>query len=139
MGAKGSGESVRVEGLGKLERDLRELELGLEVELRQVSKEAAGIVAREVKARAPIGGDGDPHPGRLRDSVRTGVTSRGASVRIGGASVPYAKPIVFGWPKRNIRPNPFPYTALDVRRGEVFALYETRVHELEVKAFGHGA
>jgi hypothetical protein len=47
--------------------------------------------------------------------------------------VPYAGPIHFGWPARNIRPNPFIYQVLDSRRDEVLKLYERRIDEIITK------
>jgi hypothetical protein len=45
----------------------------------------------------------------------------------------YAGPIHFGWPARNIQPNPFIYEVLDGRRQEVYALYADRISQLIVK------
>lgn len=139
MAVEGSGASVRVEGLAKLQRDLKQLDRGLTTEVKAVNKEAAELVASEIRDRAPVGSGRDKHPGRLRKSVRAGATLTAGVVRIGNASTPYNKPVTFGWPAHNIRPNPFPYVGLDVRRAEVIRLYEVRVKAIEEKAFGHGA
>jgi hypothetical protein len=47
--------------------------------------------------------------------------------------VPYAGPIHFGWPARQIKPNPFIYEVLDDRRQEVYAIYAQRISELIYK------
>lgn len=135
MAVAGSGASVKVEGLAELQRKLSKLDKGLTTEVKAVNKEAALLVAAEVRSRAPVGSGRDKHPGRLRNSVRAGATRMAGVVRIGGGLVAYAKPIIFGWPKRHIKPQPFPYHGLDVRRHEVVALYEKRIVEIERKAF----
>lgn len=129
MSVQGSGVSVQVDGLKKLQRDLKKAENGLTKDVKAVNKEAAEIVAQEVRTRAPV------RSGRLKKSVRAGATLTSGVVRIGNASTPYSKPIIFGWPKHHIKPNPFPYTALDVRRAEVMYLYEKRISEIVDKAF----
>jgi hypothetical protein len=45
--------------------------------------------------------------GDLRDTTRIVDTADGAGIAAGNRSVPYAGPIHWGWPKRNIRKNPF--------------------------------
>lgn len=136
MSVTGSGTSARIEGLTALRLKLKELDTALPVEVKAVNKEAAVLVAAEIRGRAPVGSGRDKHPGRLKGTVRPGATLTQGVVRIGGKTTPYARPIVFGWPKRNIRPNPFPYTGLDVRRAEVVRLYEVRVAEITEKVFG---
>ena len=64
-----------------------------------------GTVAAMVSARAA---QLSPHvSGRLAASGRPGKGKTAALVRFGTASVPYAGPIHYGWPSRNIRPQPF--------------------------------
>lgn len=43
--------------------------------------------------------------GRLAGSARPNRAKGKAVVNIGGARVPYAGPILYGWPKRHIRPS----------------------------------
>lgn len=45
--------------------------------------------------------------GRLQASVRAGTAASSATVRAGGARVPYAGPIHWGWPARGIAARPF--------------------------------
>jgi hypothetical protein len=71
--------------------------------------------------------------GRLRQSVRAAGQAKAGVVRAGFKSVPYAGPIHFGWPKRNIFPQSFLYDAKDARRGDVVALFDQRLNELIVK------
>ena len=93
-------------------------------QLTAVHRAAADKVAADARLRAPV------RTGRLRKSIRAGATTKHGSVSAGGRLVPYAGPIHFGWPRRNIEPQPFLYDALDHRRAEVIELYEKRVDEL---------
>lgn len=86
---------VRIEGLSKAVRNLKAL--GLDVEdlkgaFSRIAAEAAQRVTRHVPHRS----------GRLAASVRGNRAQSKAVVTIGRASVPYAGPINYGWPKRNI-------------------------------------
>lgn len=57
---------------------------------------------------ASVGRTGAPkRTGRLAGSVRASGTKTTATVRAGGASIPYAGPIHYGWAAHNISPNPF--------------------------------
>lgn len=92
---------VRVEGLRQLRVALRRADGDLS-DFRQANAEAAAIATDASRARAPRGATG-----RLAASVRPGATQTQAIVRAGGAAVPYAQPIHWGWPSRHIRPHPF--------------------------------
>lgn len=91
---------VRVEGGRELRRDLKRAAGDLN-DLKDAHREVAGIVARTAGPEAPVSS------GALAASVRPGATARAAIIRAGGASLPYAGPIHFGWPARNIEPDPF--------------------------------
>jgi HK97 gp10 family phage protein len=122
--------SIKVDGLRELQRQLRTLDnKAMKAELRKVNKDAATIVADEARNLVPV------RSGRLRASIgaRAGQTS--ASVKAGtGSRVPYAGPIHFGWPARNIRPQPFLYEALGKKWKEVYNAYDKNVSDL-VKKF----
>ena len=68
--------------------------------------------------------------GTLASSIRPTATQKEGAVLAGSRSVPYAGPIHFGWPSRNIEPHPFLYDALDQRRDEVVSVYNDRVEAL---------
>jgi HK97 gp10 family phage protein len=95
-------------------------------DLKAVHKDAAEIVARRSAQIVPTGATG-----MLRDSIDSRGTQTKGYVRAGSkAVVPYAGAIHFGWPKRNIKPQPFIYTAMDQRRGEVLEQYSNRLENL---------
>lgn len=133
--------SVKVEGLGKLERDLRKLETGLDIELKAAGFEAAMLVARAAGPLVPVGDPvTDPHPGRLAASLRAKATRKGGMVTAGTTqSVPYAAPIHWGWARRNIRASKFLVRALDMKRPAITAIYLRRIEDIKRRAFGNGA
>ena len=124
-------DSVKIEGLSKLQRDLRKLstdalDLNKE-EFLETNKRIAEIIIGESKKYVPV------LTGALAQSVRNASTKKSAKVRAGNVGVPYAGPIHFGWPSRGIRPNPFFYDAIDNRRDEVRDRYVDLVDKLTMK------
>lgn len=95
-----AGETYKVEGLDNLIRTLHRAGADIE-DLKDANRAAGEIVAREGSARAPR------RTGKLAASVRPARQVRRARVSAGGARVPYAGPIHWGWQARNIAPNPF--------------------------------
>lgn len=91
---------VRIVGLREKVRALQEL--GLEV---QDLKEAFSAIAKKgaetAKSFVPV------RTGRLSASIRGNRAKSKAVVMAGRAAVPYAGPINFGWPARNIAPAHF--------------------------------
>jgi hypothetical protein len=89
---------VKVEGMRRLRRELKRAGVDL-ADLREVNLSAARTVAQAA------------HPprrtGALAGSVRPGASRTAGVVRAGGARVPYAGPIHWGWPARNIEAQPF--------------------------------
>ena len=71
-------------------------------ELKEVNRRAADIAKPEAVARAPRG-----KTGRLAGSIRAGATQKAGIIRAGRKTVPYAGPINYGWPARNIRTTPW--------------------------------
>jgi hypothetical protein len=100
---------VRVEGLGRLTRDLEQL--GLDVE---DLKDAFGSIAAQ---GARLASSFAPHrTGRLAASIRGNRAKSKAVVTAGRARVPYAGPINYGWPARKIGPALFMQKADDAMR-----------------------
>lgn len=97
-------ETVRVEGLGALIKALKVAEGDLD-DLKAANQSASGIVLNAARPLTPV------RTGRLAASGRINKAAKKASVVFGKASVPYANPIHWGWPRRNIKANPFVTTA----------------------------
>lgn len=95
---------ARVEGLNALRRTMRKA--GADVSaLREANLNAAKIVLPIAQAMAPRS------TGRLAASIRATATPRAGSIKTGRKKIPYAGPIHWGWPARNIEPNPWVATA----------------------------
>ena len=94
------GVRVEVDGLRALQRELRRAGADMG-DLKEANQKAAQIVAGEAGRRAPR------RSGRLASSGRGSRTAGRATVMFGGAAAPYAGPIHYGWPARNIAPHPF--------------------------------
>lgn len=86
---------VKVDGLKELVRDLEKT--GVQV---ADLKAAFGGIAQE--ARSLAAGFAPRRSGKLAASIRASAAKNYATVSAGGSKVPYAAPINYGWPKRNI-------------------------------------
>lgn len=115
---------ITIEGLRELNRAFRQVGSDAVGELKDVHLEAAKDVEQAARMLVPR------RTGRLESTLRSSGTMRGARVRAGFARVPYAGPIHFGWPARNIRPQPFLYDAIDKRRREVLEIYQRNIEAL---------
>lgn len=113
---------VTVDGLPQLRRQLRQF-AGDVSDLKDANTEAAAIVASAAAARAP------KRTGRLAASIRGNRAVGRAQVRGGGARVPYAGPIHWGWPVRHITPQPFVVDAAQATEHVWMAAYETQLHK----------
>jgi hypothetical protein len=87
--------TVKIAGLKELVRDLEKT--GVQI---ADLKAAFGGIAEE--ARSLAAGFAPRRSGRLAASLRSSTAKNYATVTAGGASAPYAGPINYGWPKRNI-------------------------------------
>lgn len=112
---------VRVEGLNRT--------------IRALSK--AGADAQEMKAlmhsigMLVVNAAVIPNrTGRLEASVRAGKGKTKAVVRAGGARVPYAGVIHYGWPARNIAPNEFLRIALQRQQQAVLGTLNAGLDDL---------
>lgn len=112
--------AVRVEGLGKLRRELRAVAGDLD-DLKTAHATAAALVAAAAAARAPR------RSGALASSIRGNRAASRATVRGGGARVPYAGPIHWGWPDRGIPARPFVVDAAQATESVWLAAYERDV------------
>jgi hypothetical protein len=92
--------TVRVEGASRLRATLRAAggDLG---DLKDANARAASMVAQWAAVTAPR------RTGALGASVRAARQVGRARVVAGSTSVPYAGPINYGWPARNVKPQPF--------------------------------
>lgn len=122
-------QGVRVEGLARLQRTLREFGDGIE-DLKEANSKVADLVAREASNRAPR------RTGALAGSVRGNRAAGRAVVAAGKAKVPYAGPIHWGWPSHNIAANKFITQAAADTEEAWLSLYERDIQRLADKVEG---
>jgi HK97 gp10 family phage protein len=120
---------VRIDGIKDIRRSVNRLGKDLDKDaakgaLKEMNAEAAEKVKQTAAGLVPV------RTGQLASTLRASGTQKSARVRAGTKRVPYAAPIHFGWPARNISPQPFLYDALDKRRNEVVDIYEKRLSAL---------
>lgn len=108
--------NIQVTGLKELVAECKAVSKALPKELAAINKDAAA-------ALVPIARGLCPHvTGDLASSIRAGATARSGTIKAGGTKgVLYAPPIHWGWPSRNISPQPFLMEAL---QGNVLAISE---------------
>lgn len=121
--------AIRVDGVDELRRALRQVK---DSELDDEMKKIHADLAREIVDRAlpnvPV------RTGKLKASVRSAGTVRDAIGRVGKASVPYAAPIHWGWPKRGIKGRPFLTDAAQAVEKDITERYDQQVDEMLDKA-----
>lgn len=115
--------SLRVEGAAELRRTLKAAGDDLN-DLKDAHATAARLVAADAAQRAPR------RTGRLASNVRGSGAKTSATIRAGGAKVPYAGPIHWGWPAHNIKPNPFIAEAAQTTEGAWTAIYHNSVQRI---------
>lgn len=91
---------VQVKGAKELRKQLKAAGDDL-ADLKATHKKIAEIVEFDALQLAPV------VTGGLVRSIRASGTQTSAIVRAGGARLPYAGPIHYGWPQRNITAQPF--------------------------------
>lgn len=114
---------VQVEGARQLRATLAKAGVDL-ADLAEANAKVSGYVAQQAAAKAPR------KSGRLAASVRGNRAKSQAVVRTGGASVPYAGPIHWGWPARHIPANTFVVDAAHDTEPEWVAMYLDAVQEV---------
>ena len=120
---------IEVEGARELKRAIRKA-AGTELreELKEANYQAAKIVADEAKQLAPV------RTGRLANSVRANRAIAYGAVKIGSAArVPYAGPIIYGWPDRGIKAQPFVHEAISEKLGDARKEYLRRIRAIAKK------
>lgn len=115
------GAKVRIEGLGKTMRALSKA--GADAQDMKDLMHEIGMIFVDA-ANPPV------KSGALKASMRAGRGKTKAVVRAGGARVPYGGVIHFGWPARNIAPNPFFQHALQQKQGVAFDRLEEGLEDL---------
>lgn len=120
---------VTVEGAAQLRRTLKAAGDDLS-DLTQAHRQVGTFVAQAAEPRVPR------RSGALAATARAGAAKTNATVRYGGGRVRYARPIHWGWPRRNIPAQPWAYqTAIDTRP-QWTALYTAAVNRVLARIRG---
>ena len=115
--------SVRVEGARELRRTLKRAGVSVE-DLKDANAAAGAIVVAAARPTAPR------RSGRLAGTIRASRAAASATVRAGGASVPYAGVIHWGWPAHHITAQPWLSEAATSTESAWLAAYEAGVGKL---------
>lgn len=121
--------SIEVDGLRKLRADLKRMGDDL-ADVKDANQRAGQLVAGEAEQRAPR------RTGTLAGSGRASRSASRATVMFGGARVPYAGPVHYGWPAHNIDPQPFVVEAAQATEHEWLPLYEDEIARAVDKVAG---
>lgn len=68
--------------------------------------------------------------GKMVGTIRAGRGKTKAVVRAGGARAPYAPVVHYGWPARNIAPNPFLLKALQSERTDILTQLDQGIDDI---------
>lgn len=99
-----SRELLKVDGAKQLRKSMKTAGADMQ-QMKDAHRKVAQTVTTRARGQVPV------RTGRLQRTVRAGATQRAAIIRAGTKAVPYAPPIHWGWPKRNIRAQPWMYEA----------------------------
>ena len=114
---------VRVEGAREFRATCKKAAVDLS-SMQETHWKASALVWRKAVPRTP------KRTGRLAASVRNAGTKTAAIVRAGSSAVPYAGVIHWGWPARNIAPQPWIADTAAESRDEWLAVYEAGVQKV---------
>lgn len=120
---------VELRGERELARDLSGASRKL-ANLREAHEEAGRLVRPVAASRAPVSS------GALRASLKNTADARSATISAGNSVVPYARPIHWGWPARNIRRNAFLWDAIKSTESRWIQAYKKAVDGLLSKIKG---
>ena len=125
-GGKYAGLNARISGLNETIRDLNRAGAAA-TDMRDLMHSVGMIVVRRAAGLVPL------KTGRLKGSLRAGRGKTKAVSRAGGARVPYAPVINYGWPRRRIRAVHFLDQALRDTRAAQFRAFDEGIEKLQKK------
>lgn len=112
--------TVKVEGARRLRATLKKAGADMS-QLKEVNRSAAATVAGHSEFNVPF------HEGHLKATIRPAATQRAGIVRAGFKRVPYAGVIHWGWPKKNIKAQPWMTDAAKLTEPIWVEQYETHL------------
>lgn len=117
-------QTVKVEGLSLLQRRLKVLDETAPKAIKALNRESAEVALPFIRELVPV------QSGDLLGTVRAGATARSGYVRAGSSAVPYAPPIHWGWPARDIVASLFLTRGLGAAEPTIVAGWRKGVLEL---------
>jgi len=117
---------VQVEGRKQLAASMKAAGLKLN-DLSAANRAAAQVAAPAAAAAAPV------RTGRLAASVRGSGTRAAARIV---SRLPYAAPIHFGWPARDIAPQPFAFDAAQQTEPQWHEVYQHHIDQILARIRG---
>ena len=115
--------TVQVDGARELRRTLKRADDDLG-DLKDANQRAGQLVANAASQRAPR------RTGALAGVIRASRAAASATVKAGGARVPYAGVIHWGWPARNIQAQPFLSDAATSTEAQWLPIYESDIDRI---------
>lgn len=114
---------VQVQGARELRRTLKRAGVSLE-DMKDANAAAGNIVAGAGRVTAPR------RSGSMAGTVRASRAAASATVRAGGAAVPYANVIHWGWSAHHIKAQPWLSEAATSTEAQWTAAYEAGVEKV---------
>jgi hypothetical protein len=118
-----------VEGLSRFVSTMRRAGAELQ-DFKDANARAGNVIIGAARSRVPF------RSGALAGSMRTARQARRVVVMAGRASVPYAGPIHWGWPARNISANPFLSNAAVESQPRWLTGYDSDLKKIVAKVSG---
>ena len=115
--------TVQVQGLNETLRALKKLGDDME-DLKDANADISSTVARAASALAPR------LTGNLASSIKGNRAAKRVQIKAGGARVPYAGVIEYGWQSRGIRPQPYLRKAAYENQSYVIDKYEENIKQV---------
>jgi len=113
--------AIQVSGLTELKKNLKDLQFDF-TELKDANFKIGKIVADRAATLAPR------RTGALANSIKPKADKTKVVITAGGANVPYAGVIEYGWKKRNIRPQPYIMKAAGELRQQIIEQYKNNIN-----------
>lgn len=90
--------------------------------VKEAHRKAAEMVVARALPHVPV------RTGRLAGTVKALASATSGRAKAGTVSVPYARPIHWGWPRRNIKPRPFLWDALQDVESQIDDVFVDALH-----------
>lgn len=121
-----AGWTVKVKGLNEVTRSLKQYE-GAAEDLKEANAKIGSKVASTAVATSP------KLSGKLASTIKSNRAVSRVQIKAGGASVPYAGVIEYGWPERNIEAQPYLRRAAWNNMNYVIDQFEANLESLKRK------